>query len=182
MSAGTDKRGWLRQVKSETGALTCTPAGRTERTEPPALEPLVDFGDVRGLPPCAHRPGSRLDRDARGLSAGGLLSVEDDRIERCSRPSDASRSARARGQGRIIGAPRDHRGRRAGHYADMDFRVDIDPSLPVTLNGETFVLERNGLRRTLRIQDYDDVYAVPNLYEHVVQERLGCTSPQTLAA
>ncbi|MCW2525514.1 MAG: Methyltransferase type 11 [Pseudonocardiales bacterium] len=63
----------------------------------------------------------------------------------------------------------------------MDFRVDIDPSLPVTMGNETFVLERNGSRRTLRVHDYDDVYAVPGLYEHVVQDRLGCTSPQTLA-
>ena len=44
------------------------------------------------------------------------------------------------------------------------------------------MLVRDGVRRTLRIHDYDDVYAVPGLYEHVVQERLGCTSPQTLAS
>lgn len=64
----------------------------------------------------------------------------------------------------------------------MDFRVEIDASLPVTQGDETFVLERAGTRRTLRIHDYDDVYAVPGLYEHVVQERLGCTSPQMLAS
>jgi predicted TPR repeat methyltransferase len=64
---------------------------------------------------------------------------------------------------------------------DVDFRVEIDQAAPVTQHSETFVLERAGTRRTLRIHDYDDVYAVPGLYEHVVQDRLGCTSPQTLA-
>lgn len=63
----------------------------------------------------------------------------------------------------------------------MDFQVEIDASLPVTPGSETFVLERSGTRRTLRIHDYDVVYAVPGLYEHVVQDRLGCTSPATLA-
>jgi predicted TPR repeat methyltransferase len=64
----------------------------------------------------------------------------------------------------------------------MEFRVEIDSSAPVTPGSETFVVEHGGTRRTLRIHDYDDVYAVPGLYEHVVQDRLGCTSPQTLAA
>ncbi|GAB2479668.1 class I SAM-dependent methyltransferase [Jatrophihabitans fulvus] len=64
----------------------------------------------------------------------------------------------------------------------MDFTVEIDPSAPATQGDETFVLVRGDDRRTLRIHDYDDVYAVPGLYEHVVHERLGCTSPQTLAA
>ncbi|WP_143167956.1 class I SAM-dependent methyltransferase [Jatrophihabitans endophyticus] len=63
-----------------------------------------------------------------------------------------------------------------------DFQVEIDPTTPVTQGGETFVLHRDGTRRTLRIHDYDEVYAVPGLYEHVVQERLGCTSPRTLAS
>ena len=64
----------------------------------------------------------------------------------------------------------------------MDFTVEIDPAAPAGQGGETFVLVRGGERTTMRIHDYDDVYAVPGLYEHVVQERLGCTSPQTLAA
>lgn len=63
----------------------------------------------------------------------------------------------------------------------MDFEVEIDPTTSAAQGDETFVLIRGGERRTLRIHDYDDVYAVPGLYEHVVQERLGCTSPQTLA-
>jgi predicted TPR repeat methyltransferase len=63
----------------------------------------------------------------------------------------------------------------------MDFHVEIDASAPATPGTETFVLERHGTRRTLRIHDYDDVYAVAGLYEHVVQDRLGCTSPATLA-
>ena len=63
----------------------------------------------------------------------------------------------------------------------MDFQVEIDAYAPATPGSETFVLEREGTRRTLRIHDYDDVYAVPGLYEHVVQDRLGCTSPATLA-
>ncbi|WP_375491894.1 class I SAM-dependent DNA methyltransferase [uncultured Jatrophihabitans sp.] len=63
----------------------------------------------------------------------------------------------------------------------MDFHVDLDPAAPTVRGSETFVLERDGGRRVMRIHDYDDVYAVPGLYEHVVSDRLGCVSPQTLA-
>lgn len=65
---------------------------------------------------------------------------------------------------------------------NIDFDVEIDSSVSAAQGDETFVLVRGGERRTLRIHDYDEVYAVPGLYEHVVQDRLGCTSPQTLAA
>jgi predicted TPR repeat methyltransferase len=33
----------------------------------------------------------------------------------------------------------------------------------------------------VHLHDYDRLYAVPGLYEHVVQERLGCRSPQVAA-
>ncbi len=64
----------------------------------------------------------------------------------------------------------------------MDFRVEIDPSAPVTPGRETFVLEQAGQRRTVNLHDYDAIFAVAGLYEHVVQDRLACRSPQTLAA
>lgn len=63
----------------------------------------------------------------------------------------------------------------------MTYTVEIDASTPATQGDETFVLVRDGERTTMRIHDYDDVYAVPGLYEHVVQDKLGCTSPHTLA-
>lgn len=62
----------------------------------------------------------------------------------------------------------------------MDYTVEIDHDASVPQGDETFVLVRGGERTTMRIHDYDDVYAVPGLYEHVVQERLECLSPQML--
>ncbi|MBA2348565.1 MAG: hypothetical protein H0V81_09755 [Solirubrobacterales bacterium] len=47
---------------------------------------------------------------------------------------------------------------------------------------ERFTVELpDGRREQLRVHDYDKVYAIPGLYEAVVQERLECASPQVLA-
>lgn len=47
---------------------------------------------------------------------------------------------------------------------------------------ERFTVELpDGRREELRVHDYDKVYAIPGLYEAVVQERLECASPQVLA-
>jgi hypothetical protein len=39
----------------------------------------------------------------------------------------------------------------------------------------------DGAVQELRLHDYDRVYALPGVYEQIVQERLGCRSPQQLA-
>lgn len=47
---------------------------------------------------------------------------------------------------------------------------------------ERFTVELPGGRpKELRVHDYDKVYAIPGLYEAVVQDRLECASPQVLA-
>ena len=40
----------------------------------------------------------------------------------------------------------------------------------------------DGRTETLRIQDYARVFAIPGLYEEVVQRRLGCRTPERVAA
>lgn len=39
----------------------------------------------------------------------------------------------------------------------------------------------DGRLQEFRLHDYEQLYSVPGLYEHVVQERLACRSPQLLA-
>ncbi|MGH2858409.1 MAG: methyltransferase [Solirubrobacteraceae bacterium] len=39
----------------------------------------------------------------------------------------------------------------------------------------------DGRREDLRLHDYERIYALPGLYERIVQERLGCRSPAVLA-
>ena len=47
---------------------------------------------------------------------------------------------------------------------------------------ERFTVELpGGAPQELRVHDYDKVYAVPGLYEAIVQDRLECASPQVLA-
>ncbi len=44
------------------------------------------------------------------------------------------------------------------------------------------VVHPDGRREELRLHEYDRVYAIPGLYEEVVQHRLECASPSVLAA
>jgi hypothetical protein len=50
---------------------------------------------------------------------------------------------------------------------------------PPSVDGEYVAL---GDREIVHLHDYTRIYAVPGLYEHVVQERLQCCSPQVAAA
>ena len=49
---------------------------------------------------------------------------------------------------------------------------------PPAADGEYVALDEH---ETVHLHDYPRIYAVPGLYEHVVQERLGCRSPQVAA-
>ncbi len=42
-------------------------------------------------------------------------------------------------------------------------------------------VETGGKRRRVRFHDYDEVYAVPGLYEHLFYERLECQSPTVVS-
>jgi predicted TPR repeat methyltransferase len=63
-----------------------------------------------------------------------------------------------------------------------NFRVEIDSSVPAVQGDEFFVVHLDGERRTVNIHDYAGIYAVPGLYEHVLQLRLQSKSPQMMAA
>ena len=49
---------------------------------------------------------------------------------------------------------------------------------PPTADGEYVALSEH---ETIHLHDYPRIYAVPGLYEHIVQERLQCRSPQVAA-
>jgi hypothetical protein len=44
------------------------------------------------------------------------------------------------------------------------------------------VTHEDGSVEDLRLHDYDRLYALPGVYEQIVQERLGCTSPARIAS
>jgi hypothetical protein len=43
------------------------------------------------------------------------------------------------------------------------------------------VTAEDGSTERLRLHDYERLYALPTVYEQIVQDRLGCTSPATIA-
>ena len=48
---------------------------------------------------------------------------------------------------------------------------------------EFFVVEEHGKegKRKIRFHDYDEIYSIPGLYEHLFYEKLQCRSPQTIS-
>ncbi len=61
-------------------------------------------------------------------------------------------------------------------------QVELDTAPGTAQTEESFVLTRSdGTTERIVLHDYSRVYAVPGLYEEVVQHQLECTSPQTLA-
>ena len=60
--------------------------------------------------------------------------------------------------------------------------VRFPPQPPRDAEGEWIeVAFPDGRTQALRLHDYEDVYAVPGLYEEVVQHRLGCRTPAWMA-
>lgn len=45
---------------------------------------------------------------------------------------------------------------------------------------EYFLLEYKAERKRLRCHDYDELYSVPGLYEHLFYDKLKCNSPETV--
>ncbi|TCK22247.1 hypothetical protein [Pseudonocardia endophytica] len=62
--------------------------------------------------------------------------------------------------------------------------AELDPTPNRLQNQEEFLLHRpdDGGTERIVLHDYASVYAVPGLYEDVVQRQLECTSPATVAA
>jgi SAM-dependent methyltransferase len=70
--------------------------------------------------------------------------------------------------------------RRSHSLADMaDEFADVRLLGPPVSDGEYIAL---GEREVVHLHEYTRIYAVPGLYEHVVQELLQCTSPQVVTA
>lgn len=65
----------------------------------------------------------------------------------------------------------------AGH----DWTVELDATPGRRQGQEEILLSRGGDTERIVLHDYARVYAVPGLYEEVVQRRLECASPATVA-
>lgn len=63
----------------------------------------------------------------------------------------------------------------------IPFTVELDTSPGRRQDEERFVLHQDGTTREIVLHDYATVYSVPGLYEEVVQHRLDCASPATVA-
>ena len=63
----------------------------------------------------------------------------------------------------------------------LPFTVELDPTPGRRQSQEEFLLHEDGGTRRIALHDYAAVYAVPGLYEEVVQRRLECASPATVA-
>src|SRR5438309_11033633 len=69
---------------------------------------------------------------------------------------------------------------RSPRLADMsDVFASIRLFGPPGTDGEYIALSEHEL---VHLHEYTRIYAVPGLYEHVVQERLQCRSPEVAAA
>ncbi len=64
----------------------------------------------------------------------------------------------------------------------MDFNVELDQRSGLAQADERLtVIFADGRREHMRLHEYGRVYAVPGLYEEVVQKRLECASPAALS-
>lgn len=64
----------------------------------------------------------------------------------------------------------------------MDYTVQLDAESDQSQDEEAFVVTfADGRSERMRVHDYDRVYAIPGLYEEIVQRRLQCQSPTKVA-
>jgi SAM-dependent methyltransferase len=83
---------------------------------------------------------------------------------------------RWRGRGIRLGADQ------AGGGVSIDYTVTLEDGPDRAPGDEAFTVTfAGGRRRRIGLHEYDRIYAVPGLYEAVVQERLQCASPAKLA-
>ncbi|MBE0429888.1 MAG: class I SAM-dependent methyltransferase [Thermoleophilia bacterium] len=59
-------------------------------------------------------------------------------------------------------------------------RLSADDSVE-NQDEEYFFIEMNGNERRIRFHDYEEIYKIPGLYEHLFYDRLRCESPQVVA-
>jgi hypothetical protein len=64
----------------------------------------------------------------------------------------------------------------------MNYTVELDDGAGRDQAAESLVVRfADGREERMRLHEYDRVYAIPGLYEEVVQRRLECLSPRVLA-
>ena len=64
----------------------------------------------------------------------------------------------------------------------MDYTVELDDGAGRDQAAESLLVRfADGREERMRLHEYDRVYAIPGLYEEVVQRRLECLSPRVLA-
>ena len=54
------------------------------------------------------------------------------------------------------------------------------PNTTLSQDQEYCIVHQNGDSRRIRFHDYNEVYSVPGLYEHLFYEVLQCCSPQVI--
>lgn len=71
----------------------------------------------------------------------------------------------------------------AGHPNRPDWSLEFPHEVDGDLqqDSEWCHLRIHGERRRLRFHDYDQIYLIPGLYEHLFYEKLKCSSPQVIA-
>jgi SAM-dependent methyltransferase len=67
-------------------------------------------------------------------------------------------------------------------WTNKDVRVHFPEVDQVEQGKEYFWVERNGDREKVRFHDYDPIYEIPGLYEHLFYDRYGCNSPAVVCS
>jgi predicted TPR repeat methyltransferase len=67
-------------------------------------------------------------------------------------------------------------------WCHKDIRIHF-PKVDQIEQGQEFVwVERNGSREKIRFHDYDRIYEIPGLYEHMFYDRYHCNSPEVVCS
>jgi len=68
----------------------------------------------------------------------------------------------------------------------MDIRPDFNLTTPeldrIEQGKEYFILDHDGEKKKIRFHDYDRIYEIPGLYEHLFYERYRCNSPEVVCS
>lgn len=64
--------------------------------------------------------------------------------------------------------------------ATIDFKIELPELENVEQGKEFFTLERNDRKEKIDFHDYDRIYEIPGLYEHLFYDRYKCNSPEVV--
>lgn len=63
-----------------------------------------------------------------------------------------------------------------------DFQVEIPTVDTISQGKEVFLVRHNGRQETILAHDYDKIYSIPGLYEHLFYDNFKCCSPQVVCS